>query len=70
VLGGTKTQIEAIRPNLQRSRMSHRLLEVCEPFPVHISCHEPSEVTYLSFDLSNKAEGCAKYSPLIIARLG
>jgi naphtho-gamma-pyrone polyketide synthase len=29
VLGGTKAQMESIRPSLQRSRMSHKLLEVC-----------------------------------------
>lgn len=39
VLGGTKTQIEAIRPTLQRSRMSNRLLEV--PYAYHTSQVEP-----------------------------
>lgn len=29
VLGGTKAQIEQIRPSLQRNRTSHKLLEVC-----------------------------------------
>lgn len=39
VLGGTKAQIETIRPNLQRARTSHRLLEV--PYAFHTSQVEP-----------------------------
>ncbi|KAH5277151.1 non-reducing polyketide synthase elcA-like protein [Parastagonospora nodorum] len=39
VLGGTKSQIETIRPTLQRSRMSNRVLEV--PYAYHTSQVEP-----------------------------
>jgi iterative type I PKS product template protein len=39
VLGGTKGQIETIRPTLQRSRMSNRVLEV--PYAYHTSQVDP-----------------------------
>ncbi|KAH8730335.1 hypothetical protein GQ44DRAFT_747268 [Phaeosphaeriaceae sp. PMI808] len=39
VLGGTKAQIEAILPTLQRSRMSHKVLDV--PYAYHTSQVDP-----------------------------
>ncbi|KAH7094400.1 hypothetical protein FB567DRAFT_510112 [Paraphoma chrysanthemicola] len=46
VLGGTKAQMEKIRPTLQRRRMSHKVLEV--PYAYHTSQVDPILTTLQS----------------------